>query len=195
MLTDDVLGGGVHRVDVERRGNVPRTGGDQRIRVRRVPDVVAVVPPLRREASVEVVGDELDAAHGDRRRAQLVEPAGEVVEIGPVGQLDGDHLAPGVDAGVGPPSTGERHRLADDRGDRLGQRSGNGADALVDGEPVKPGAVVGDNQLDVHRHSVCVSAASPQMASHADTDARQTSSILAISARSPWRVPSLRMRV
>ncbi len=106
MLTDDVLGGGRHRVDVQRRGNVPRTGGDQRIRVRGVPDVVVIVPPVRREASVEVVGDEFGAAHGDRRRAQLVEPAGEVVEIRPVGQLDRDHLTPGVDARVCPPSTG-----------------------------------------------------------------------------------------
>ena len=52
----------------ERLGHEPRPAGEQRVRRRRVPHVVAVVPPRRREPGVEVVG-------GPRRRRARRSPA------------------------------------------------------------------------------------------------------------------------
>jgi hypothetical protein len=150
VLAAEAPCGVVHRVDVERCGHVPRTGGDQRARVGRVPHVVAVLPPPCREAGVELFAHRFGAAHGDRRRAQLVDPAGEVGEVGAVRQLDGDDLPPGVHAGIGAPRAGEYDGRPDDGRDRLGQRAGDGGDAGVAGKAVKPGAVIGDDQPDVH---------------------------------------------
>ena len=82
VLADQRVAGRPHRPQGQRLGHEPGPPGEQRVRRRRVPDVVAVVPPRRREAGVEVVVGPRRVAHGDGRRAQLVEPAGEVVEVG-----------------------------------------------------------------------------------------------------------------
>ena len=118
VLADQRVARRLHRPEGQRLRHEPRPPGEQRVRRRRVPHVVAVVAPRRREAGVEVVVGPRRVAHGDRRRAQLVEPPREVVEVDVVGQVAGHDLAPGVDAGVGAPGAGQLDRLAHDRGDR-----------------------------------------------------------------------------
>jgi len=68
-------------------GYPPRPAGDKRARSRCVPHVVPVVPPPRREAGVEVVGNPLGRPHRDVGRAELVQPPYELIEIDMVGKV------------------------------------------------------------------------------------------------------------
>ena len=112
----------LHRPQRQRLGHEPRPAGEQRVGCRRVPDVVAVLAASgprtgRRSRSAAHSA----CAHGDGRRTQLVQPPGEVVEVGVGRQVARHDLAPGVDAGVGAPGTGQLDRLAHDRRDRVRQ--------------------------------------------------------------------------
>jgi hypothetical protein len=122
VLTDQGADRGPHQRQIERLVHVPRHVGDQRVGRRVVPHVIPVTPPGCREAGAEVGVDPVGAADRDCRRTQLVDPAGEVVEVGGFGQVARHDLSPRVDPGIGAPGAGQLDRLAHDEGDRLGQR-------------------------------------------------------------------------
>ena len=151
VLTDDVCARGRHRVEVERTHDVPRVADEQRVRRRRVPHVVAVVPPARTEAGVEVVVGPRRGTHGDVGRTELVEPPDDAVEVGAVGQVARHHLTPRVHAGIGAAGARERDRRAHHRRQRVRQHPEHRAHPGVVGEPVEVGPVVGDHQLRSHR--------------------------------------------
>ena len=64
------------------------------------------------------------------------------------GQVDVDHLPPGVHAGVGPAGTGDDRRFghAGRPPERLAQRAGDGRDLGLGGEAPEGRTVVGDQE-------------------------------------------------
>ena len=66
MTSDEVRGALAHRVDVERRGDVPDLPALERRRGAAVEDPVEVAAADAGEARVPVVGDRLDVEHRDR---------------------------------------------------------------------------------------------------------------------------------
>ena len=114
-------------------------------------------------------------------------------------------LAPGVHPGVGAAGDGQLDAGAEHPLDGGAQRAPDGDDAGVLGEAVEVGAVVGDEQpypLTLRRRSARSMPPALDPPPHcvgtragASAATTQTSSMRAIGALSPWRVPSFRMRV
>ena len=104
-----------NRFDVQRLAHVPGATRPQRRANEVAPDGVAVDLAARREAGVEV-GRRL--RHVDQRHVggeRRVEPAQEAVGRDVDPDLEGRHLAVGVDAGVGAAGAAHEHALAGHR--------------------------------------------------------------------------------
>ena len=141
-------------------------------------------------------GRRLGRPHDDGRLAQPVHRPLQPLEVEAVDRgVEGHDLAPGVDAGVGATGDGQLDLGPEDALDGGPQGAAHGDDTGVLGEPVEVGAVVGDQQADpmLLRGSASVSPGSVNAGPRAATT--YTSSMRAIGALSPWRVPSFRMRV
>ena len=177
MLADEVGGGQLHRVDVKGYRHVPGSQGSERIGVRTIQDAVPVGSPDGAEPGVEVVGRTLQRCQHDRRPALAVHRPPDGLQRSVVRGVETDHLAYGVHAAVGPPCTGQHHIGTKNPRQCPAEEAGDRRDAIVNGEPVERGPVVGDGSPDPH-------------------DGRaQTSSMRAIGALSPWRGPTFRIRV
>ena len=156
----------------------------ERVGRRRGQQRVAVAPSEGRAASIEVGRSDRRVSHRDRGPEQTVQRPLQPFEFQTVRRrIEGHDLTASVHPGVGAAGTGELDRVAQDLLDGRRQLPADRPHALVGREPPEPRAVVGDGHPD---------ARSPrrETASH-----DQTSSIRAMSALSPWRGPSLRMRV
>ncbi len=95
-------------------------------------------------------------------------------------------LVGGVDPGVGPAGAGQGDRAADHPGDGLAEHTGDGPLSVLGGEAVEARAVVGDPEAPAD--PVVVHSPRPGGRAH-------TSSMRAIGALSPARLPSLRILV
>ena len=145
----------LHRPQVERLGDVPGSVrpssgfGDGR-----VPDVVAVVPPRRREPGVEVRRRAHSrGAHGDAGPHSWLSRRARAARSVAAGRSPRHDLAPGVHAGVGAPGAGELDRAgATHRGDRRGERRPcTVRTPAFGGEPVEPAPVVGHDETSPPR--------------------------------------------
>ncbi len=157
--------------------------GEERVGHGPVQHRVAVRAAHGREAGVEVVRGELDVAHDDVRAAQPVDRATERREIERLGlerRVEADDLTPSVHAGVGATRAGQLDRVPQDAFEGRRQRAADGDHAGVGSEAREPAAVVRDAHADPR---------------HGRTRSGYTSSMRAMGALSPWRGPSLRMRV
>ena len=97
-----------------------------------------------------------------------------------------DHLAEGVDAGVGASGAGQGDRGAGDPGQGGGEGTGHGALTLLGRESVESRPVVGDGQPPPD--GLVIHPPGPGGRAH-------TSSMRAMGALSPSRLPNLRIRV
>jgi len=141
------------------------------------------------------------------------------------GQVEMDHLVEGVDAGVGAPGAGEADRSAGHPGQGVGQRPGHRGDLRkagvggLSGEASETGTVVGQTEPPAHRwaavgggggsgggvvsfrhcRGVVVVGRDRRrrrlFAPPGRRGAAHTSSMRAIGALSPNRLPSFRIRV
>ncbi len=97
-----------------------------------------------------------------------------------------DHLAEGVDTGVGAAGAREGHRAAGHPTERSAESLGHRGLALLGRETVEARSVVGD--LQSPPDGLVIHPPGPGGRAH-------TSSMRAIGALSPNRLPSLRIRV
>ena len=77
-------------------------------------------------------------------RQHLVDGPLHPLEVGTGVDVGADHLAPGVNAGVGPPRTGQLDRVAKGPLEGVTQRAGHRVHAALDGETMERGPQVGD---------------------------------------------------
>ena len=114
-------------------------------------------------------------------------PRGPLGEDPPV-QVGVDDLAQGVHTGVGAAGTGQRHLVTGHRRQRRGEQASDRALALLGGKAVERRPVVGDKE-----HYATKRPARGRFVTGLEQP--HTSSTRAIGALSPWRGPSLRMRM
>ncbi len=205
VLADEGIAAQPQRGQVERLLDEPGAVGHERVGHRPVEDRVAVGAGHRREAGVEGVGHDRRRSDGDVGLEHLVE---RTLEGGRVGarrrRVEADDVAPRVHALVGAARDRELDGVAQHAPDGVGQRAADRADADVGGEPVERRAVVRDEQRHPHRGAgvgwrvveVEQRRALEAGSAHAAAPGRTyTSSMRAVGALSPGRVPSLRIRV
>ncbi len=103
----------VHGFGVERRPDMPGAAAIDRERRAPVDDAIAIGAAARRPAGVEIVGNALDAEHGDRRRPHMVVEGADYLErlIRPP-EIEMGGLADRVDAGIGTAGAVDDDRLA-----------------------------------------------------------------------------------
>ena len=70
-LPEKPLRGRVHRRDVERARHAPDAAALERKIGPAVDDAIEIVPPGRRKARIEIVGDPFGRQHRDRMRPQI----------------------------------------------------------------------------------------------------------------------------
>jgi len=99
-------------------------------------------------------------------------------------------LTPGVHAAVGAAGAGDLDRMLHDPADGARQLAGDRALPGLGSEPFEPGAVVGDEHPDANQRPL-----RSRWPTDVFAEERHTNSMRAIGALSPWRGPSLRMRV
>jgi hypothetical protein len=97
-----------------------------------------------------------------------------------------------MDAGVGAARAGQLDPVAERTLERRGEVAANGLDALLGGKAPERGAEVGDVQADPDRGPLAGRRPALEIGV---VEEAQVNSIRAIGALSPWRGPSLRMRV
>ena len=146
MLADQWIARQLQPAQVEGMFDVPGGGGQERVGHWVVEDVVAIAAPAGREAGIEVGLDRLGHAHDDRRPAQPVDAALEPRQIDPFGRVEGDHLPPGVHAGVGSAGRGQGDLVPEDPAQRVGQRAADGGHVATGGEAVESRPVISDQQ-------------------------------------------------
>ena len=80
MPSDQMRGAFLHRVDIERHGDVPNPPRVERRRRAAIEDPIEILPPDTGEARVPVVGDLLDREHRNRVRAdERIQPLAQPV--------------------------------------------------------------------------------------------------------------------
>ena len=190
VLAEERVGCRRHRPQVERVGHLPGQAGQQGVGHRGVDHQVAVATGDGRVAGVEPGRGDLRLPHDDGRGqlavARLDHRLG--VEAGrDLGrEVEVDHLVEGVDAGVGASGTGEGDRGAGDPAQCLAEGPGHRELALLGRETMESRPVVGD--LQPPPDGAVIHPPGSGGRAH-------TSSMRAIGALSPRRLPSLRMRV
>ena len=155
----------------------------------------------------------------DRATAQLGHRPAQVDQVEPVGRgVEADHLTPGVHPGVGATGAGQLDRTTQhplervaqrarrrwsrpgwrrSRGSRTRRRPPSCAPATTGGRPSGTATVAGRARAP-RRSSPSRPARSKQRSAPSrpgSAEPGQTSSMRAMGALSPWRGPSLRMRV
>ena len=112
MFADERIATEPHPGQVERRRDVPRRGGEERIGHGSIEHGVAVPPVQGRVPRVEVIGRDLEGAHHDLRGTHGVHRSLQRAQIERNDvSVERDDLAPSVHARVGATGTGHRDGL------------------------------------------------------------------------------------
>ena len=158
-------------------GPMPLVPGRERVRHRPGPDPVPVLPGSGAPPSVEPCRGASRTYHNHLRSQLPVHCPLDPLRL--TVRLERDHLALGVDPGVGPPRHREAWRRPQDPPQGFLQDALDGPLSRLAGEPSEVGPVVRQNQPE-----------DPYSSSR-----RPTSSMMAIGAPSPCRGPTFRIRV
>lgn len=145
--------------------------------------LVAIPAFAGAEPGMESGRSEVEAEDGKVRGEEGVEPSQQVGGRVPPGGAEDNHLAGGVDAGVGAAGADDSDRLLGEALRRSLKLSLHRASLGLNLKAEKVGAVVLDDRAVERAGKVC--------AGHSYS----TSSSMAISAPSPLRCPILKMRV
>ncbi len=97
-------------------------------------------------------------------------------------------LAQRVHTGIGPPGTGQRYLVAGHRAQGLGELAPDRVLVFLSGEAVERSSVIGDKEHYATKRPTRGRFVTGLEQPH-------TSSTRAIGALSPWRGPSLRIRI
>jgi len=186
MLTDQVGARRIHRRHIECLCHVPGRRRQEGVRTGPVQDPVAICPTGCIEPGVKVILGRFDIRHDDRRRTQPVDRPAQLAKVDIIWNVEAENLASSVNSTVGTTGTGDDHLGPDDPGQDGLEVTSDGAYIPVDRKSVKRCPVVCDPCPNSHNYL----AGLPEVATGG-----QTSSMRAIGALSPWRGPTLRIRV
>lgn len=183
----------LHGCYVEFVVNPPAQRRQERIRPGRIQDRIAVLAPTRRIPRAEVVVDDEDLVNNHLGCEERVERAPQAIRFYQgAGDVEVDELLTGVDPCIGAPRTRQADRLPVDALQLRSQLTCDRSNPYVLGESTEPAPVIGEAETDP---GCCCGPGVQTGVVYRSGLGGQTSSIFAIGALSPWRGPSLRMRV
>ncbi len=201
MLTEERVGPGGHGPDVQGVADVPGQGGEEGVGAFALEDEVPVQARPGGPAGVEAGRGRSRGAHHHGGTEHGVHGPDESDTVHRAHHVGVDHLTGGMDTGVRAAGTGQIDRLAQGGGQGAAELAGHGALPGLGGEAPEAGSVVGDHQPQPDPFGPCSGVVRPVLvprrhrAGVGGVEQRQTNSMRAMGALSPWRGPSFRIRV
>lgn len=155
VFADERIAGQAQGRQRQRLEDMPRGRRQKCVWLRRVPDVVSVVPPLGAESGTEVLGfGPVRITNDDGWTTHPVDTSQKRLYVDLLGKIAADHLPPAMNAGIGAPGTDESHRLLEDLLHRFSKLAHHGAHSIVLGKPVERRALVRNGQSGPLQHGI-----------------------------------------